>query len=360
MHHSRLPGFSLVELVVALSLLSIVLIGGFFFFNTIQTGYLEQASSTNEIRTTRNNADTLFIAFHDNSSMVTPAVTAWPDNTSDNDTVLNLTGLWEDNSFLDDNGSYACRVKALDTNIPEFTIDADCYGDLVITEAELEDGLTGNPLPTALIIGASHGCIVTEVDTVLSDTTITVSNSNCLTDASGSDVSANASSGAGVVFPRFTANGQSKSDLLQTAYFDHFGDNRSGAGLYFGVEETYRDNTSTQYSITSSAAGDNFTSAWTNIDDFASSNALSVINPRSHSGFTIKVEALSSDTTVATSSAGTGSSALHFRSDQTLTALRNFLNNLHVRRTSSGDAIMRFHLGAGDFVWIRDLRLVLE
>ena len=46
----RQSGFSLIELLVAISLLSIVLAGGFFFFNMIQQGYLREAGYSNQVR----------------------------------------------------------------------------------------------------------------------------------------------------------------------------------------------------------------------------------------------------------------------------------------------------------------------
>ena len=53
-HFFMLPparaGFSLIELLVALSLLSLVVTGGFFFFNSVQTGYLIEAGKANTVR----------------------------------------------------------------------------------------------------------------------------------------------------------------------------------------------------------------------------------------------------------------------------------------------------------------------
>lgn len=358
--HRPLAGFSLVELLVALTLLSVVVVGGFFFFNTVQTGFLEQAGNSNKVRQARANADALFVAFHDNSSFTAAAVSTWPEISTDNDTEISLTSIWGDAGWVDDNGSYRCRVLAVDNDSSSFTVDADCYGDLGIADSDLADALTSNPLPTALIIGASHGCIVSSASTVAGETEFTVSDANCLNDAGGVMVRADAASGAGVVFPRLAIQGQNRASLLESAYFDHFGDNRSGAGLYFGVEEIWRDSSSTRFSLESSASEDNFTSAWANIDDFNDTNALSLINPRGLSGFTLLVEALSADTQVATSNTGTAAAASLFRENQTASALATFLNSLHARRTSTGDAVIRFHLGSGDFVWTRDLRLVIN
>ena len=273
---------------------------------------------------------------------------------------MTLTCIWGDNPWLDDNGSYRCRITGIDVSPPAFTIKAGCHDGLGLSAADLNTALSGNGLPGVVLTGASHGCIVTSVTAISDETRLAVEDANCLSDADDALLRADAASGAGVILPRFSVRGQNRASLLKTVYFDHFGDTRSGAGLYFGVEESCRDDTASQSTIRSSANTDNFTSTWASINDFDAANALNLINPRGLSGFTVLVEALSDDTALATSNTGTGQASVLVRQNLNAAGLSSFLDSLHARRTSAGDAVMRFHLGSGDFVWIRDLRLVLD
>ena len=363
MFAARHIGFSLIELLVALSLLSIVLAGGFFFFNAVQEGYLREAGFSNQVWDAQSTADTLFVAFHDNDSFTAAANPDWPvddGSTTDNESHFRLTAIWADNTWLNDNGSFFCRLTGLDTLTPSFTLDTACHDDEGVSATALEDGLTGTAMPAVILIGAGEPCIVTGVAASGGDSTFTIANQNCLNDADGGSLSTDASSGSGVIFPRFISRGARRAALLSTTYFDHFGTARDGAALYFGVEENFRDNTSTGAVITSDRGADNFSGLWVNIDSFNQTGALGLVNPRGLDRFSLTVEAVSGGTSIAREDAGSTAETPLYRTGLTAASLTTLLDSLHVNRPGEDEATLRFRLGAGALVWTRDLTLEME
>ena len=359
-----LRGFSLVELLVAISLLSIVLIGGFAIFNLLQENYLREAGTSNHVKTARSNADTLFINFHDNTGFHGDNVSVWPaddPDTADNETDFTLTNIWGNANWLDDNGSFQCRLTAVTSSDPSFSIDRDCYTDQGITTADLETALTATPMPSVVLVGGSHGCIVTAISDA-DPAVFTVADDNCLSDASGTDLASDAG-GAGVILPRFIANGVGQASILKGLYFDHFGSNRDGAAIYFGIEDSFRGDDAVVYTVTGTSS-DNFTSSWVNIHDFNSRNTLDLVNIRDIDTMHLVVESLDSDSTgAALSLSNTGSDSFTRRvfanrSDDNISAV---LEDLHINAPSASNQVdIRFTLGGGNMVWSRDLRLRIE
>ena len=357
-------GFSLIELLVAISLMSIVMIGGFAIFNLIQENYLREAGRTNQVREARSDADMLFINFHDNASFNASTISAWPVDdplTQDNETNFSLTSLWGNNGWIGGDGDYECRLTAIDTTLNTFDLTSTCFTSQGITQTELKDALIATPLPSVILVGASHPCIITDASGSTT-TTFDVQNDNCLTDAGGSAL-ATGSTGAGVIFPRFVANGSGNADILNSLYYDHFGVERSGAGIYFGLEETWRQNSSTLYEVVGDSS-DNFKSTWTNIHDFNERNALTLNNPRDIDNMSLIVEVTDNDVTngrLSLNAAGTSntiSKSFLNRSDDNISST---LQSLHVRAPNATDKVdILFTLIAGDMVWSRTLRLKLE
>lgn len=357
-------GFSLIELLVAISLMSIVMIGGFAIFNLIQENYLREAGRTNQVRDARSDADTLFINFHDNTSFNAVTVSAWPADdplTTDNETNFSLTSLWGNNGWIGGDGDYECRLTAIDTTLNTFGITSTCYTSQGITQAELRDALIATPLPSVILVGASHPCIVTDASGSTT-TTFDVQNANCLTDAAGTALTTG-NTGAGVIFPRFVANGSGNADILNSLYYDHFGVERSGAGIYFGLEETWRQGSSTLYEVAGDSS-DNFTSTWTNIHDFNERNTLTLNNPRDIDNMSLIVEVIDNNVTngrISLNAAGTSNTITKSFLNRSDDNISSTLQSLHVRAPNATDKVdILFTLVAGDMVWSRTLRLKLE
>ncbi len=357
-------GFSLIELLVAISLLSIVLIGGFSIFNLVQENYLREAGRTNQVRDARAEADTLFINFHDNLSFNASTVTAWPVDdpvTTDNETKFTLSPLWGNDNWIDGAGDFECRITAVDTTVGTFDLTSTCFTDRGITQAALKNALTATPLPSIILVGASHPCIITDASGS-STTTFDVQNTNCLTDGAGSALTTG-SSGAGVIFPRFVANGAGNGDILSSLYFDHFGVERSGAGIYFGLEDTWRQNNATLYTVTGTST-DNFTSSWINIHDFNERNTLALNNPRDIDNMSLIVEVTDNAVTngrISLNAAGTSNTISKSFINQSDDNISTTLESLYVRAPNATDKVdLLFTLVAGDMVWSRKLRLKLE
>ena len=111
----------------------------------------------------------------------------WPVDdalTDDNESHFALASVWADNDWIDDNGSYYCRITALDSLTPSFTIDSSCHDDQGVTSAVLEDGLI-TAMPSVILAGAQRACIITAVDTSGGNSEFTVADADCLSDAAG-------------------------------------------------------------------------------------------------------------------------------------------------------------------------------
>ena len=357
-------GFSLIELLVAISLLSIVLIGGFAIFNLIQENYLREAGRTNQVREARSDADTLFINFHDNVSFNASSVTAWPIDdpaTNDNETNFSLTALWGNDGWINGDGDYECRLTAIDTTLNTFGLTSTCFTDKGVTQTALKDALVATPLPSVILVGASHPCIITDASGSTT-TTFDVQNGNCLTDAGGTDLPTG-STGAGVIFPRFVTNGVGNADILSSLYYDHFGVEKDGAGIYFGLEETWRTSSATLYEVIGDNT-DNFTSSWVNIHDFNERNTLTLNNPRDIDNMSLIVEVTDNDVTngrISLNAAGTSNTVSKSFLNQTDDNISTTLQALHIRAPNATDKVdILFTLVAGDMVWSRTLQLKLE
>jgi prepilin-type N-terminal cleavage/methylation domain-containing protein len=358
-------GFSLVELLVAISLLSIVLIGGFAIFNTSQENYLREAGLSKQLQIARSNADTLFIAFHDNTSFSATTTPQWPADdpaTTDNESTFTLTPLWNNTNWLDNSSDFYCRLTALDPIASSFSLAANCYTNQGVTEAALKTALTKTALPNVVLLGASHTCIVTDALTIGGNTVFTVMDSNCLSDADGVSLPTG-TEGAGAILPRFSMDGVRKASVISTLFFDHVGASRTGAGLYFGLEDRWRDNNSTRYTIIGSTA-DNFTNGWVNIHNFGNSNALILNNPSALTAMSLQVSVLDDSANGGTLSLtangvnNTPSKRFYSRSADNISAT---LRSLFINAPAATDSVdLRFSLNAGQMVWSRDLRLKLE
>lgn len=361
----RYTGFSLIELLVAISLLSIVLIGGFTIFNTIQENYLREAGSSNQVRLARSNADTLFINFHDNTSFSAATTTAWPADdisTTDNESTFALTSLWGTDNWLDDNGSFRCRITALDTAALSFSLNTACYTDRGVTTAVLREALIKTNIPNVILVGSSHNCIITDAVETSGVTDFSVMDDNCLSDA-GDDALPTGSDGAGVIFPRFSMDGVGDAEILTTLFYDHIGVDREGAGIYFGLESTWRDSNSTRYTVTGNNS-DNFTTSWVNIHDFNERNTLTLNNPRGQTNMSLMVEVedhLINDGVISLTASGADNNSIKSFYNRSADNISATLQTLHIKAPGATDSVdIRFTIGAGEMVWSRQLRLELE
>lgn len=369
-HLSRRPviitaGFSLIELLVAISLLSIVLIGGFTIFNTIQENYLREAGTSNQVRLARANADTLFISFHDNTSFNAASTSHWPIDdplTEDNESDFTLTSLWGTANWLDDNGSFYCRLTAIDSVAKSFSVTSSCYTDRGVTTDVMHDALIASELPSVILIGASHGCIITGATTTSGTTDFSILDNNCLSDASSNSLPTG-TRGAGVIFPRFAMDGVGDVSVLSTLFYDHIGVSRNGAGIYFGLEQTWRGTNATRYTVTGTST-DNFTSSWVNIHRFNERNTLTLNNPRSLDNMSLVVEVqddLLNDGVLSLNSSGGDNATTKSFFNRSADNISATLQTLFIKAPSATDTVdIRFTVGAGNIVWSRELRLNIQ
>ena len=360
--NKHLDGFSLVELLIAVSILSMVLVSGFTAFSRLQDRYITAKSTAHTINRASADADRFFINAHDNATFNADAISHWPpDNltTPDNETVFTVTSLWGDRGGLDDNGSFFCRLASVDVAAAHFSIPENCYMDLGVDLIALTAALTKSPIPSTAIVGSSNFCIIAGVSAG-DPTTFTVSNIECLTDSDG-QLAKIGDDGAGVIFPRFSVDGIGKAEILSSLYFTHFGTNHSGIGLDFDFKSGWRTSNASRYQV---GGSDNFTSGWVNIHQFGSNDIFTLDNPQSQTAVTLSIEALDIANTGASLSLDAGGSdnfsqrLFENRSPDNITAT---LRSLYINAPLANDEVdIRLKLGGGDMVWSRDLRLVIE
>jgi len=350
----RCPGFSLVELLIAVSLLSVVLIGGFTAFNMIEATYLREAGYARKSRTIGIEADRLFLAIQDNTSFSAHTVSSWPQS-GEAPGLLSVTPLWDNASMLNRHGGFICRVSAIDLPAASFRIPVGCLEHSGISENAFS-GLIGIDLPGVLIMDAQEGCILSGVERTGTTLTFTVLRDTCLRSSTGDAIHTSAIHGSGVIFPRYLIQATNMNSAYTNAFFEHPGKINAGAGLYFG-QNSSRDGS--LFTISSSLPGDDFTQAWVNIHQFGNHRALKLIHPDQLTSFTLKLDVLSPDGQVATSISGSVAARRLYQEFNTSSALVNFLHQLHLRSTTT-PVVLRLHLGAGTSVWVRDLELAVR
>jgi prepilin-type N-terminal cleavage/methylation domain-containing protein len=350
-------GFSLIELMVAMSLFCLVLIGGFTIFTTIEAGYVKEAGYARSSRITSRHADALFLAMRDNSSFSAHAVPVWPQD-GEGDGLLSLTPLWDNASMLNPSGGYICRVHAIDLALPGFSLPATCL-DAAGVSASALDRLTEYDLPSILIMDAGEGCILRAWERSGPLITFRVSRQACLQKSGSVTVHMGASDGSGVIFPRYLIDAPSGPTPIRSAFFDHPETSKDGAGLHFGQNVNGLSQDGSLYTISSTLPGDDFTATWVNIHQFGQARAFHLVNPLGLEAFTLKLDALSATSQLATSRTGAGASGRILRVFSSAHALEQFLQNLYLR-SATPIATLRLHLGAGDTVWVRDLMLEMR
>jgi len=353
---SRQPynGFSLVELLVALSLLSLVLIGGFASFNMIEANYARESGHARQSRIIAIEASRLFHSMQDNSSFSARLVPSWP-LFGEAQGLISISPLWDNASMLNHDGGFICRISTVDPSAVSFGVPAGCLDHSGVSENALNEMIELD-LPSALIMDAQEPCIPVEVERSGVIMTFTVLREACLRTSTGEVIYASARDGSGVIFPRFLIETNSSTSSTKHAFFDHPGGAKEGASLNFGQDSSPDGSL---FTIRSSLPGDDFTQHWVNIHHFGNNRALALIHSSQLSSFTLKVEILSRDSHVASSSAGSDASRRIYRQFNSSSALENFLYDLHLRSLSS-IAELRFHLGAGKSIWVRDLRLEMR
>jgi len=347
-------GFSLIELMVAMGLLSLVLLGGLSIFNTLQQRYAREAGYARESRLFLSEADRLFLTMHDNSRFSARDVATWPPE-GERPGLFRLTPIWDNASMLNSHGGIPCRVSAADLSAPGFTMPISCLASAGLTAPELRP-LARHDLPTVLIMGAEEGCILEDVTHTGSSITFTVKEDTCLKDSAGNLVPIGPVFSSGIIFPRYLFNGTGSMAQLKSAYFDHPGSQRGGTGLEFAQPGILPSPDAMRYTLTSSRVSDDFTRNWVNLHQFAGRQNFAQVNPLALNSFTISIEVVSGDALLATSAVGEAASSRLHRQFNSVAALDSFLQRLYLRGTS-GQATLRLHLGAGERVWMRELQL---
>jgi len=340
--------------MVALSLLSLVLIGGFSIFNTIEANYMREAGYARSSRAAGLEADRLFFAIHDNSSFSAHIISSWPQG-GEREALFSFTPIWDNASMLTNEGGFACRVSAVDLSLPGFSIPAACLDAAGVTHDAL-DKLARNDLPVVLIMDAQEGCILRRTERSGSSMTFDVLHEACLRDNSGEVIHASATDGSGVILPRHLIRAPTLPYPLKSAFFDHPGSPKDGAELHFGQNNQISSRDGSLFTVRSTLPEDDFTRAWVNIHNFGNARSFNLLNPRHLDLFTLKVETLSPSSRVATSVSGRNASSRMYRQFNSTLGLELFLQSLHVQ-SAGNPARLRIHLGAGQTHWVRELAL---
>ena len=198
-------GFSLIELLIALSLLSIIMVAGFSFFGVLEVSYLRSAAQNQKIENARAQADSFFAGFNTTQQFDPASIDA---------SRLVIHRLWQNPSWHDSNGAFYCQVIAADAS--SFTIETSCFTQFGISVEDMTETLTATELPSIVLIGSQEACIIRSLESATPLLTrLHVANSACLLNEQARSIAG----GSGVILPRFIIKSE---EGLASMYFTPF------------------------------------------------------------------------------------------------------------------------------------------
>ena len=241
-------GFGLVELLVALTIVTITALAGFQLFLTIQNNLYQAQIESKRATEVGQSIDKLFLAFADNTSFFDSDLPLFKaDSPSDNSSELTPSIIFGSRSYFSGTDQFSCKINQV--NPVGFNIANSCFEDLSatppITAASVVAALIASGLPSVVLVDSQEPCEILFASDNGSHTELTVRHNECLENSVGDNVSI----GSGVLLPRIVASATEISTDLNLVLFDHYGAVRQGAAINFGLVEELRNTESNHFSI---------------------------------------------------------------------------------------------------------------
>ncbi|MDB3891860.1 hypothetical protein N9368_01960 [Alphaproteobacteria bacterium] len=344
-------GIGLVELLVAMTIMSIALTAGFSLFLSVQRDSIESQNRDKRVRAAHQASDTIMLefddAFFDGTHLVWPQIRN--DDVTQDGRVL-VTEILGNQKYVDGATGIGCPVDNISASTVTFGVN--CVTSAAGDMDDFKQYLVHQKMPTVLPTHSQQGCVIADVDNVsASEVTLTVRNPECLLTTSNTAIPI----GSALLFPRIVARAANYENLLALTFFDQFNEDRIGASISFGfVEEWRQDDPSVTQMVTSA---DIDAATPTRLQDLTGTGVAGfnrVFDPHFASDMHLYV---TTDKTIYQTSGATGSSSLTLPSLANRAALQQALDNLSIR-SDNGSIELTFHLAADNMSWSRVLQIV--
>ena len=370
---TRHAGLGLIEILVAVSLVSIVLVASLRVISQLQRLSLEAEKASLEARRDLAAIDGLIRTSSDNTSFSAASTPFWPVDdplTTDNESRLALLAIRSGTAILADTGQLRCPIDSIAEATATLTLASSCVAATGLTAATLASRLGNAPLPVVLPIGAQMPCRITSAAaaTLVSGTglALIVANPACL--RRQPLLSGGASwlqSGDGVILPWLMLQAVNQGGSETLPLMDNPGLEPTAASLAFMLEtEAMLGDgiTTSQTSLPADRPTDNLATNWVAVAGFAGQQPLQLFNPRQLDRFSLSIRRLDNRTQLALSG-NLGAVFTQRRFDNmTAAGLAATLSGLRVRHPDNATTLS-FSLGGtgpsdgGQLNMIRHLQL---
>ena len=342
-------GVGVIELLVALTIVSIALVGGFSLFLAIQEATIRAQIQSKEVAAAGQANDKMFLAFGDNSTFFSGSFQTFQpdDNTTLGDSGnVTVTRLFGDQPYMSEEVGFSCIVDSFGTD--NVTFESDCFDDPNVTVADMRAALVHENLPTLVLVEGQEACVVSSTFDNGSYLTATVRNPECLQSATGDNITAN----SGIMLPRLISKSDRHETVVSSVMFDYHAANRRGAGVNFGLANQFRQTDPMTFRIETAA---NITTS-TELDTLAEGDfryLVRVFNPLGAQDTFLRI-LVDNGTITMPSEVTTASSDVILDEMGPASVLDVFFDNLSIQANT--EAIeLRFYVASDDMMWVRTL-----
>ena len=343
-------GVGIIELLVALTIVSIALVGGFGLFLAIQEATIRAQIQTREAAAAAQANDKMFLAFADNTSFFSGSFqTFQPDDnvTLGNRGDVSVTKLFGDQDYLSPETGFACVINSFGAD--NVTFDSDCFTDPPdVTVPDMEAALVHENLPTMVLVEGQEACVVASTSDNGTHLTASVRNPQCLQSAAGDNVTVN----SGIMLPRLISRSDRHATVVSSVMYDFHAVNRRGAGVNFGLANQFRQTDPMTFLV--ETAADITTS--TELDNLSEGDfryLVRVFNPLGTQDSFLRI-LVDNGTITMPSEITTATTDALLDDLGPASALDIYFDNLSVQATT--EAIeLRFYVGSDDLMWVRTL-----
>ena len=346
---TTLRGVGVIELLVALTIVSIALVGGFSLFLAIQEATIRAQIQTREAAAAAQANDKMFLAFADNTTFFSGSFqTFQPDDnvTLGNRGDVTVTRLFGDQRYMSEDTGFACVVDSF--GVDNVTFASNCFDDPNVTVADMRAALVHEKLPTMVLVEGQEACVVASTSYDGTHLTATVRNPQCLQSAAGDNVTVN----SGIMLPRLISRSDKHATVVSTVMYDFHAVNRRGAGVNFGLANQFRQTDPMLFSV--ETATDITTS--TELDTLPEGDfryLVRVFDPIGAQNAYLKI-IVDNGTTTLPGLFPTATTEVVVDDLNDAADLNSYFDNLSVNATTEAISL-RFYLSSDDMMWVRTL-----
>lgn len=346
-------GFGLVELLVALTIVTVTALAGFQLFATIQNNLYQAQIESKRALEVGQSIDKLFLAFADNVSFFDGDLPLFEaDSPLDNSSALTASNIFGSRPYFSGTEQFSCKITQVRST--GFDIVNSCFEDLSatppVTAASVVAALTANGLPSVVLVDSQEPCEILSASDNSTHTEFTVRRTDCLENSTGDAVAV----GGGVMMPRIVASATEISSDLNLVLFDHYGVDRRGAAINFGLVEDLRDSEPNNFSIQTTAALST-ERVLRNLPERQFRFLMRVYDPLASQNAHLEIQAQNGTIRLPTR-VNVASTEISINDNMSVNALGPLLDNLTVT-SALGTISMTVALSSDDLRWVRRLAI---